>query len=207
MRILLVAFAILFSTAIVTAQDGMTPKEIKKMMKEWKKKKKRMSPEEFKELVESNEKMKSQISQMTVEMEDLRLQVQDQQDEIKDLKDENKRLKGQIAQLREENAKPKGIPGFAVGNPNEGIVFKVQIGAFRNKDLSKYIDNNPHFSGEEGEDGSKKYSIGIFRDYWEADAFKKYMREMGVKDAWIVSYKDGARVDIKDVLEGVVNED
>jgi hypothetical protein len=27
---------------------------------------------------------------------------------------------------------------------------------------------------------------------------------MGVKDAWIVPFKDGQRVDIKDVLEGVV---
>ena len=30
------------------------------------------------------------------------------------------------------------------------------------------------------------------------------MREMGVKDAWIVPYKDGQRVEIKDVLEGVL---
>jgi hypothetical protein len=27
---------------------------------------------------------------------------------------------------------------------------------------------------------------------------------MGVKDAWIVPYQDGQRVEIKDVLEGVV---
>ena len=38
----------------------------------------------------------------------------------------------------------------------------------------------------------------------EADTFKKYLREMGVKDAWIVSFKDGQRVPIKDVLEGVI---
>ena len=36
------------------------------------------------------------------------------------------------------------------------------------------------------------------------DKIKKYMRDMGVKDAWIVPFKDGQRVDIKDVLEGVV---
>jgi hypothetical protein len=28
---------------------------------------------------------------------------------------------------------------------------------------------------------------------------------MGVKDAWIVPYKDSQRVEIKDVLEGVVD--
>ena len=85
----------------------------------------------------------------------------------------------------------------------DGVVFKVQIGAFRNKDLSKYFDNNENFSGENADD-LQKITLGQFRDYWEADTFKKYLREMGVKDAWIVPYKDGVRVPIKDVLEGVV---
>ncbi len=201
MRVLFIVFALLFSTLYVNAQEELSPKELKKLMKEWKKKKKRMSPEEFKELVESNEKMKSQITIMRADLEDAQNQLEAKNDEISDLKSKNKSLQARITQM--QNEKPKSIPGFAVGNPNEGIVFKVQIGAFKNKDLSKFIDNNPNFSGDE-EGGMKKYSIGIFRDYWEADAFKKYLREMGVKDAWIVSYKDGQRVDIKDVLEGVV---
>lgn len=194
-------FALLFSTLYVSAQEELSPKELKKLMKEWKKKKKRMGPDEFKELVESNEKMKSQITMMRADLEDAQNQLEAKNDEISDLKSKNKSLQARITQM--QNEKPKGVPGFAVGNPNEGIVFKVQIGAFKNKDLSKFIDNNPNFSGDE-DGGMKKYSIGIFRDYWEADAFKKYLREMGVKDAWIVSYKDGQRVDIKDVLEGVV---
>ncbi len=81
------------------------------------------------------------------------------------------------------------------------VVFKVQVGAFKNKDLSKYFDNNPNFGGEAaGKDSTdpQRITIGIFRDYWEADTFKKYMRDMGVKDAWIVLYMDGARVEIKD---------
>ena len=32
---------------------------------------------------------------------------------------------------------------------------------------------------------------------------KKYMREMGVSDAWIISYRDGVRVPIKEVLENI----
>jgi hypothetical protein len=82
----------------------------------------------------------------------------------------------------------------------------VQIWAFKNKDLSKYFENNPNFGGEATEKGEQHFTIGVFRDYWEADKFKKYMREMGVKDAWIVPFKDGQRVEIKDVLEGVVSE-
>ena len=76
---------------------------------------------------------------------------------------------------------------------SKGVVFKVQIGAFKNKDLKKYFDNNPNFGGEAAEKGDQKLTIGVFRDYWEADTFKKYMRDMGVKDAWIVPYRDGQR--------------
>ena len=70
--------------------------------------------------------------------------------------------------------------------------------------LAKYFENNPNFGGEAKDNEPQKLTIGVFRDYWEADTFKKYMREMGVKDAWIVPYQDGQRVEIKDVLEGVV---
>ncbi|MEJ0031097.1 MAG: hypothetical protein WDO15_12290 [Bacteroidota bacterium] len=69
---------------------------------------------------------------------------------------------------------------------SKGVVFKVQVGAFKNKDLSKYFDNNPNFGGEAADKDAaepQKITIGIFRDYWEAVTFKKYMREMGVKDA------------------------
>lgn len=104
-------------------------------------------------------------------------------------------------------AEKKQIVTASADNMN-GVVFKVQVGAFRNKDMSKYFDNNPNFGGEVGREPSdpQRINIGIFRSYWEADTFKKYMREMGVKDAWIVPYRDGVRVEIKDVLDLVVTD-
>ena len=51
----------------------------------------------------------------------------------------------------------------------------------KDEDLAKYFENNPNFGGEVKENEPQKITIGIFRDYWEADTFKKYMREMGVK--------------------------
>jgi hypothetical protein len=120
-------------------------------------------------------------------------------------------LEGQLTQAQSQLSAARAELTQLQENPSpmdfsKGVVFKVQIGAFRNKDLSKYFENNPNFGGEKGEDGSQRYTIGVFRDYWEADTFKKYMREMGVKDAWIVPYRDGTRVEIKDVLEGVSPE-
>ena len=60
-----------------------------------------------------------------------------------------------------------------------GTWFKVQVGAFENIDMSEYFKNNPNFSGEETEDGLQRITLGRFRDYWEADKFKKTLRKMG----------------------------
>ena len=129
---------------------------------------------------------------------------------ISDLQDDNNRMKSQVAAANASaqearnalNSKP-----ISSAQPSpmsvDGVVFKVQVGAFEKKDLSSFFDNNPMFSGET-EEGMQKITLGFFRDYWEADTFKKHLREMGVKDAWIVPYKDGTRVLIKDVLEGVI---
>jgi hypothetical protein len=121
-------------------------------------------------------------------------------------------MEAQVNAAKKAIAKAKGDADAAmnaqamtpVAMDETGVVFKVQIGAFRNKDLSKYFDNNENFGGENQDDGVQKITLGLFRDYWEADTFKKYLREMGVNDAWIVPYKDGIRVAMKDVLEGVV---
>jgi len=88
-------------------------------------------------------------------------------------------------------------------NDNEDFIIEDNVAGASD---SEQEPENPNFGGEKSQDGVNAYTIGLFRDYWEADTFKKYMREMGVKDAWIVPFKDGQRVDIKDVLEGVVNE-
>ncbi|MBV6648031.1 MAG: Ezrin/radixin/moesin family protein [Cyclobacteriaceae bacterium] len=193
-------FLIIFCVALTfeaTAQMS------KKEAKEWKKRIKALKPEQYKTLLDENKSLKGQMSS-------LKQQVSGVDDRIADKDDQISQLQSQVASLRdqlaEEKAKPAAPAGPAIGgniNDQEGIVFKVQIGAFKNKDLSKYLDAGDNFSGEVDENGLKRYSLGVFRDYWEADTFKKYLREMGVKDAWIVSFKDGSRVPIKEVLENV----
>jgi hypothetical protein len=56
------------------------------------------------------------------------------------------------------------------------------------------------FVVETDENGNKKYIIGSFRDYWDADLFRNYLCEMGIKDAWIICYRDNQRVSITDIF-------
>ena len=183
--------------------------------KEWKKKAKQYAknPAALKQLVEDNESLNRQVGSLKGEVSTLESRVSDKDATISDLQSSIQKFRSDLSAERqkvaameaEKTAKPAALEGSAP--MIDGVVFKVQIGAFRNKDLSKYFENNENFSGETDGDGVQKITLGQFRDYWEADTFKKYLREMGVKDAWIVPYKDGTRVDIKDVLEGVIGEE
>ncbi|EMR04357.1 SPOR domain-containing protein [Cesiribacter andamanensis] len=176
----------------------------KKEKKEWKKQMKDMDVEAFKKLVEEKEALESQVAGLNSQVSSLQSRANEKTTEADRLKSEVKDLQNQLAEARTAQEATNTID--ATGNKNrvaKGVVFKVQIGAFRNKDLAKYFESNGSFDGEV-DNSTQRYTLGQFTDYWEADKFKKYLREMGVKDAWIVSYKDGVRVPLKDVLEGVL---
>lgn len=82
------------------------------------------------------------------------------------------------------------------GIPQQGIAFTVQIGAYKNTNLSDYT--NADLKTEEGQ--LNKYILGVFRKYGEAEQLKIHLKNMGLKDSWIASYKDGKRVGIEEVL-------
>jgi hypothetical protein len=197
-KVVILCLALIFSGIQVFAQLSKQEK------KEWKKKAKTYAknPANLKEFTEAKETADTDNSALKNQVSTLNKQVSEKNNRIAELEDQLSRMRGELTSAKAELAQLKETP--APMDFSRGVVFKVQIGAFKNKDLSKYFNNNPNFGGEAVEKGEQKFTIGIFRDYWDADKFKKYMREMGVKDAWIVPYKDGVRVEIKDVLEGVV---
>ncbi len=200
---------LIFCLALIFSASQSFAQLSKKEKKEWKKKAKEYSksPANLKQLVEDKETAQNQLSSLNQKLTDLQASVGEKDARITELEDQLAQSRNQLTSAKAELAQLKSSP--APANPmdfSKGVIFKVQIGAFKNKDLAKYFENNPNFGGEVKENEPQKITIGIFRDYWEADKFKKYLREMGVKDAWIVPYRDGERVEIKDVLEGVVSE-
>jgi vacuolar-type H+-ATPase subunit I/STV1 len=199
--------ALLFCLALLFAGTQTFAQLSKQEKKEWKKKAKELAknPANLKQLTEDKQAADNQVSALNNQVTQLQTSVSDKDARIAQLEEELSQSRTQLNSARAEIAQLKETPVIAPNDYSKGVVFKVQIGAFKNKDLAKYFENNENFGGEKAEDGTQRYTIGVFRDYWEADTFKKYMREMGVKDAWIVPFKDGQRVDIKDVLEGVVN--
>jgi len=195
-------FVILVCFVFVVASVSTTYAQLSKQeKKEWKKKAKALkkNPEELKNLYDENAALKSEVSGYKRQISSLEGQVKEKDNQIASMTQKVRSMEQEVAAAQQAVAsKPAGS-----SYDDSGVVFKVQIGAFRDRDMSKYFDSTENFSGETDE-GVQKITLGRFRDYWEADTFKKYLREMGVGDAWIVPYKDGKRVAMKDVLEGVI---
>lgn len=191
------------STLLTFFAGGILQAQLSKQeAKEWKKTKKAMSTEEFKAMVDQNTELQQQVSQLAADLSASESELQQRKEDVAV-------LQGKVQNLEQDMAEANVIDvssGAASTNTkvSKGVLFKVQIGAFRNKDLSKYFGTSDNFGGEVDSDGTQRYTLGNFTDYWQADKFKKYLREMGVEDAWIVPYKDGKRVPMKDVLEGVI---
>lgn len=81
-----------------------------------------------------------------------------------------------------------------------GIWFRVQIGAFGTNKINADIETTDELSIEDQE-SLQKISLGRFRDYEDAKALQKHLMEIGIVDAWVVSYKDGQRVAVDSVIE------
>ena len=190
------------------AQEELSAKEKKKLQKEMLAKAKDMDPVELQTMFDEYPNLSSEVSNLTSELSTKEEEVNSLQADLNDANAKIEELNASTASYDSSSSTDEDMDGGekvsqTTGQTISGLVYKVQIGAFRNKDLIKYFNNNSNFGGEVDQDGTQKYSIGQFHEYWEADTFKKYMREMGVKDAWIVPYYNGKRITMKDAREGV----
>jgi len=89
----------------------------------------------------------------------------------------------------------------------DGLIFKVQLGAFKNaipQDLFKGISP---ITGETTPQGFIRYSVGIFVKFENADAVKKEVKGMGYKDAFVVAFYNGKRIPINDALRQIGRTD
>lgn len=200
--------AILFSTLLVLCFISPAQAQLsKKEKKEWKKQMKKLDVEEFKKIVEERDAMEGQVNSLNSEVNNLQSKLSEKNQQVTQLQNQLKDAQNQFEESKASLSKLQQDESMDISGQNtrvaKGVVFKVQIGAFRKKELSKYFNQNGSFDGEV-DNSLQQYTLGTFPDYWEADKFKKYLREMGVKDAWVVAYKDGVRVPLKDVLEGVI---
>ena len=76
----------------------------------------------------------------------------------------------------------------------KGLVFKVQIGAYRNPIPQDLFKGFAPLMGEKLDNGITRYTAGLFRDFNNANNAKNEIRKMGYQDAFVVAFVDGKRI-------------
>lgn len=91
-------------------------------------------------------------------------------------------------------SKSRPIP-FNIDMP-KGLVYKVQVGAFRNPIPQDHFKGFAPISGETTNIGLTRYTAGLFGNFAAANLAKNQIRGMGYSDAFVVAYYDGKRISI-----------
>lgn len=79
----------------------------------------------------------------------------------------------------------------------KGVYYRVQIGTFKTADSSLASSDQ----GIEKVDSSFKYVFGLFTEFNAANSVKKDLQKLGIKDAWVVCYFNGARITRKEAKQ------
>ncbi|MCS7161936.1 MAG: hypothetical protein NZ958_01225 [Bacteroidia bacterium] len=199
MRLLLMA-VLLLGVSWGQKKGGDPQKALKK---EWKKKAQSYVKNPL-ALKAREESFQRQIQERDKQLEELQRRNRELSEEVTRLQDQLRArqysldsLQSEILRLRTAYEAEKKQARLDV---MPGLVFKVQIGAFRLFDMRRYAQDNPFFEAEAMGD-INRYTIGRFRDLALAEAFQKDLKRLGIRDAWIVPFKDGVRITMREAKE------
>lgn len=76
----------------------------------------------------------------------------------------------------------------------KGLIFQVQVGAFKNKIPQDLFGDFAPIMGEKLDNGITRYRAGVFKQYRNALEAKTKIRARGYSDAFVVAYVDGERL-------------
>tara|TARA_B100000508_G_scaffold140473_1_gene141617 strand:+ start:16 stop:5775 length:5760 start_codon:yes stop_codon:yes gene_type:complete len=79
-----------------------------------------------------------------------------------------------------------------------GVVYKVQIGAFRNPPPDDVFKGFAPVRGENTRPGWVRYTAGLFTSKDQARLKRNEIRALGYGDAFVVAYKDGKRISLSE---------
>lgn len=186
----LVVTAIGFTNVYAQAPAAKAPdkKALKKELKVYKK----MKPIQIRKMKLDYEARITELEAKVGEMKKLQSSKDSVQRLLNEANTKSQRLELELASAKNETSNAtKGVV--------KGYSFRVQLGAFENFNIKKKISNDEAMQSETA-DGMDKYTVGLFFKFEDADAFKQDIRKMGIKDAFIVAYKDGVRTSVREAI-------
>ncbi len=190
-RILSILLVLSITPAMIFAQGAAEKKKLKKELRTYRK----MKPMEIR-----NMKMNYESKLKDKKTQDLRIKnLQRTSDSLQNLVNSNN---ARVRQLEAQLQSAQDAAANAKPNSAKGYYYRVQLGAYKEYNIKTKSASDESFSAVT-EDSMNKLTLGLFYNLAEADQFKEDVRRMGVKDAYVVPFKDGKRITHKEAAEGL----
>ena len=87
----------------------------------------------------------------------------------------------------------------------KGLIYKVQVGAFRNPIPQNLFKGFAPISAEKVKDDITRYRVGYFKTFQNANDAKNQVRSLGYKDAFVVALNNGSRIKLSEARTIQVN--
>ena len=108
-------------------------------------------------------------------------------------------LNGQIFRKTDRAVYSRENPIPVDAKQPRGLVYKVQVGAFRNALPPEYFNKFAPISGQALNNGVTRYMVGYFTNFVPADQAKTEIHGIGgYDDAFVVAYLNGERISISE---------
>ena len=88
----------------------------------------------------------------------------------------------------------------------DGLIFRVQIGAFRNRIPNNTFKGLSPLNAETTTNGFFRYTAGNFNKFELANAVKNDLRSLGYSDAFVVGFYNGKRIPLSEALDILTKE-
>ena len=210
---LFIAFMLVFAgTQLAYAQElsKEEAKQWKNLANEYRK-----NPAELKQLTEERNEYRDQVESLRQQTSVAQTQLQQEQNRSAQLEQENAQLKNTLMATQQMNEdlvqRQQEMEQMMAGSqpaPTEtgmdntmmGTVFRVQVGAYKPGSVPSKFNQYPDVYIEDAGD-LQKVLIGAYRNYEDAQTRLGQLKREGYPSAWIVAFRDGNRIPVKEALQ------
>lgn len=177
----------------------------KEEQKEWANKAKeyKKNPAALKELTEEKERYQRQADALLQQVEPLQNDLARKDAQINQLQSEVSRLRSDLTAAERAMQQMESEQATAAYTPKGndlpmGLVFRVQLGAYKKTNVPGNLATDNSMTLETV-DGVQKIMVGQFATMEEAEELATHFKKIGVKDAWVVPYRDGVRISLEEL--------
>ncbi len=163
----------------------------------------RENPAALRDFVEDCDRAQEQVADLRQQLNGYESEAGDMQNQLATAEASAEQAYQQIQQLRQEitvlEANQMSDEVITDEASIDGVIFQVQLGAYAQNRVDPGMATGDALDLTD-QNGMQKVVVSKFRTYESAANLRDRLKQMGVKDAFIVATNDGQRIEVQEAL-------